>query len=288
MAPASLVAVVVAVIVATPLTVTAAQSTFRVPEKQTGALYTGPPVKLLLVGDSTALTLGIGLGAYEHDYDIEKQDSGILGCGVTEGSEYQLQGVVAPMASQCNGAPGVEQWPQIWRQDIKTFQPNVVMILAGRWEVTNRTYQGQWTNILQPKYADYVRRQLKLAVQVASSKGAKVMLLTAPCYSTGEQPNGQPWPEDSPRRLAEYNSLVRKVGSSEPDTTVVNFGAMACPAGRYQSDLDGVQVRYDGVHFTFDGGKVFEPQLFPIVAQLGREQMSEVAKTPSGSSSSGS
>ena len=96
------------------------------------------------------------------------------------------------------------------------------------------------------------------------------MLLTAPCYNTGEQPNGQPWPEDSPRRLAEYNSLVRQVGSTEPDTTVVNFEAMACPAGRYQSHLDGVQVRYDGVHFTLGGGAVFEPQLFPIVAQLGR------------------
>ena len=102
------------------------------------------------------------------------QNSGILGCGLTEGSEYQLQGVDAPMASACNGAPGDEQWPQIWKQDIKTFQPNVVMILAGRWEVTNRTYQGQWTNILQPEYADYVRRQLELAVRVASSKGAKV------------------------------------------------------------------------------------------------------------------
>jgi peptidoglycan/LPS O-acetylase OafA/YrhL len=278
MAPASVLAVVVAVVAATPLAVTAAQSSFRVPEKQTGALYTGPPVKLLLVGDSTAVTLGIGLGAYKRDYDIEMQNSGILGCGLTEGSEYELQGVVAPMASQCSGARGEEQWPEIWKQDIKTFQPNVVMILAGRWEVTNRTYQGQWTNISEPKYADYVRRQLKLAVRVASSKGAKVILLTAPCYNTGEQPNGQPWPEDSPRRLAEYNSLVRQVGSTEPGTTVVNFEAMACPAGHYQSYLDGVDVRYDGVHFTLGGGEVFEPQLFPLVAQLGREQMPAAAE----------
>jgi peptidoglycan/LPS O-acetylase OafA/YrhL len=286
-APASILAVVVAVVAATPLTVTAAQTSFRVPERQTGALYAGPPVKLLLVGDSTAVTLGIGLGAYKRDYNIEMQNSGILGCGLTEGSEYQLQGVIAPMAGACSGARGEEQWPKIWKGDLNTFQPNVVMILAGRWEVTNRTYQGHWTNILQPGYADYVRRQLKLAVTVASSTGAKVILLTAPCYDTGEQPNGQPWPEDSPRRLAEYNSIVRQVGSVEPGTTVVNFEAMACPAGHYQSYIDGVDARYDGVHFTLGGGEVFEPELFPIVAQLGREQIS-AARTRANSSSGGS
>jgi peptidoglycan/LPS O-acetylase OafA/YrhL len=275
-APASILAVVVVVVAATPLTVTAAQGSFRPPTKQTGPLYSGPPVKLLLLGDSTALTLGIGLGVYKRDYNIEMQNSGVLGCGVTEGSEYELKGVVAPMASACSGAPGEEQWPQIWKEEIKTFVPNVVMILAGRWEVTNRTYQGHWTDILQPSYAAYVLHQLELAVNVASSNGAKVMLLTAPCYDTGEQPNGQPWPEDSPQRLAKYNSIVRQVGSSEPGTTVVNFEALACPAGHYQSQIDGVDVRYDGVHFTFfGGGDVFEPELFPVVAQLGREQMAD-------------
>src|ERR1700722_11562286 len=107
-APASILAVVVVVVAATPLTVTAAQGAFRPPARQVGPLYTGPPVKLLLVGDSTAATLGIGLGAYRHAYNIEMQNSGILGCGVTEGAEYELQGVVAPMASACNGTSGQE------------------------------------------------------------------------------------------------------------------------------------------------------------------------------------
>ena len=272
-APAAVLAIVVAVVAATPLTVTAAQGPFRPPVRQTGPLYVGAPVRLLLVGDSTALTLGLGLLAHQSEYDIDMHNRGILGCGLTEGSEYRLQGVVAPMASACNGAPGVEQWPQLWKQEIDTLQPNVVMILAGRWEVTDRTYQGHWTNILQPRYADYVRRQLDLAVHVASSKGAKVILLTAPCYDTGEQPDGQPWPEDSPERLAKYNSIVRQVGSTEPGTTVVNFEALACPGGHYQSEIDGVDARYDGVHFTLGGGAVFEPELFPVVARLGREQM---------------
>lgn len=272
-APASILAVVVVVFAATPVAVTAAPTTFRPPAKQTGPLYTGPTVKLLVVGDSTAETLAIGLSAYQRDYDIKLQNSGILGCGITDGSEYELQGVVGQMDSHCTGAPGVESWMQVWRHELTTIDPNVVMILAGRWEVANRTYKGQWTNILQPRYAAYVERQLRSAVKLAGSRGAQVMLLTAPCYDTGEQPNGQPWPEDSPQRLAKYNSIVRQVGATEPNTTVVNFEALACPSGHYQTYIDGVDARYDGVHFTLGGGVVFESALFPIVAKLGREQM---------------
>jgi peptidoglycan/LPS O-acetylase OafA/YrhL len=272
-APASILAVVVVVFAATSVSVTAAPTTFRPPVRQTGPLYTGPPVKLLLVGDSTAATLGIGLSAYQRDYDIKMKNSGILGCGVTNGSEYELQGTVGQMESHCSGAPGAESWTQVWRSDLATFHPNVVMILAGRWEVVNRTYRGQWTNITQPRYAAYVERQLRSAVTLAGSRGAQVILLTAPCYDTGEQPDGQPWPEDSPQRLAKYNSVVREVGSTEPNTTVVNFEAMACPAGHYQTYIDGVDDRYDGVHFTLGGGVVFESALFPLVAKLGREQM---------------
>ena len=274
--PIALLAVTGATIAATTSAVSAAPQLLHSPPNHATGIYSGPSVKLLLVGDSIAATMGIGLSAYEGRYDIRLFNEGIIGCGVTEGSEYQLQGVDTPMASQCNGSRQSEQWPQIWAHQIKTLHPNVVMILAGRWEVTNRTYLGRWTNILQPSYAEYVQRQLRYAVQVAGSGGAKVMLLTAPCYSTGEQPDGQPWPEDSPKRLARYNAIVREVAAASTNTTLVNFNTMACPSGQYQTYVDGVDARYDGVHFTIGGGVAFEPELFPTVARLGREEMSEL------------
>jgi hypothetical protein len=231
------------------------------------------PVRVLLLGDSTAYTLDTGLSAYEKAYDVEIRNGAILGCGVTSGKEYQLQGVDSPTNGACNGSRLSEQWPQVWKKAENSFRPNVVMILAGRWEVVNRTYQGHWTNILNPKYAGYVKQQLHRAIHVAGASGARVVLLTAPCYDTGEQPDGQPWPEDMANRLAKYNDIVRQVAKTSKDTSLIDFNVMACPGGHYESRLEGVDARYDGVHFTLAGGIVFESRIFPTIVGLGREQM---------------
>jgi hypothetical protein len=112
------------------------------------------------------------------------------------------------------------------------------------------------------------------AVRVAGAGGAHVVLLTAPCDDSGEQPNGAPWPEDSRARLAVYNGLVRRVAATSPNTSLLNFNAMACPGGHYEEFMDGQQVLLaDGVHFTFDGGNVFAPKIWPLIAKLGRRQM---------------
>jgi peptidoglycan/LPS O-acetylase OafA/YrhL/lysophospholipase L1-like esterase len=233
------------------------------------------PVKALVVGDSTAETLTLGLEEHARNYDVESFDGGILGCGVTSGAQVQEKGVDYPMDSRCSGSPTSSQWPAIWKGDIAKDRPNVVMILAGRWEVSNRTYNGHWTNIENPSYAAYVKRELTDAVQLAGSDGASVVVLTAPCYNTGEQPDGQAWPEDSRTRLAIYNGIVRHVVASTPGSSLLNFNAMACPDGNYEEYMDGQQVRLaDGIHFTFTGGNVFASKIWPAIVKIGRQQMS--------------
>jgi peptidoglycan/LPS O-acetylase OafA/YrhL/lysophospholipase L1-like esterase len=240
----------------------------------------GPKVKVLIVGDSTAFTLTIGLSTHASSYGIASTNGGILGCGITVGTEYQAQGVDYPMVASCSGAPPAKQWYQVWADKVAAIQPNVVMILAGRWEVTTRTYDGKWTNIENPTYAAYVKSQLERAVSVAGAGGAHVVLLTAPCYDTGEQPNGAPWPEDSRARLAIYNDLVRQVAAASPNTSLLNFNAMACPGGHYEEYMDGQQVRLpDGIHFTFTGGNVFASRIWPEIATWGRAEMQQSGGT---------
>jgi peptidoglycan/LPS O-acetylase OafA/YrhL/lysophospholipase L1-like esterase len=271
--PAAVLGTAIALVAATSIPAVAAKPATPTTQARS-TLSSGPPVRALMLGDSTALTLDIGLNGGARGYDIEPFNGGILGCGITSGAEYQEKGVNAPMAVQCRGTPAQTQWPALWRAKIVKDHPNVVMILAGRWEVSNRTYDGHWTNIENPTYAAYVQRELTYAVQVAGSGGATVVLMTAPCYDSGEQPDGQPWPEDSRARLDIYNGIVRHVAATTSGTSLLNFDAMACPGGQYEEYMDGQQVRLaDGIHFTFTGGGVFASRVWPLVVRLGRQQI---------------
>lgn len=238
-----------------------------------------PPVKVLLVGDSVAVTLGWGLSIAAPSYGVDLYDKGILGCGVAMGQPVRMHGRVEGVVSACETVPGAVGWPTKWRRWINKIKPNVVVLLAGRWEVLDRVHDGRWMHLGEPAYDQYIKAQLELAYSVMTSRGAHAVFLTAPCYDSGEQPNGQPWPEDSPARLDEYNKLLREVAAQHrSNATVINLDGLVCPGGKFKFDFHGYPLRTpDGVHFTTTtnppGGELLAPYLLPEIAKLGREQM---------------
>ena len=285
--PAALAATVAVVVVGTSVPAMAA-----VPRNAGIATWppapSGPPVRALVVGDSVALTFGIDMFEHQRQADIVVRDDGLLGCGVALGNEIRLHGQVFPVAGPgpagtgaagtCRTDPGShgELWPAYWTQQIASFRPDVVVLVAGRWETVDRTdLSGRWTNILNPAYAAYVESTLRLAVAVATAHGAHMIIETSPCFDTGEQPDGAPWPEDAPARVDAYNRLVEQVAAQHPATvTVQHLHAMLCPGGRYTPTLDGVPVRQaDGVHLTYlaqpNAGTVLAPKILPLWYRLG-------------------
>ncbi len=269
---------VVSVTVATTLpTEAGAAGTIRV----VGAQYTGPPVRVAIFGDSVAWRLGFAMQASqpENSYDVNVDNSAIVGCGVLRSKSYVAHGVADPVNPACNtGSPAQEQWPSLWKADLAQFDPNVVVVLAGRWELFDRDIGGQWLHIGEPGFDADLMRSLEQAVQVGTSTGALMVLMTSPCFDSGEQANGEPWPEDSPQRLALYNQMVRQVAAEHPsDVQLDDFGAQLCPGGHFTTSFEGVQVRDgDGVHVvpTAAAGQWLDAHLLPDVVAVGRLQMS--------------
>lgn len=291
--PAGVGAVLAAVIAATTGTTALAAGTATPPTVGGTTVTTtsppvtatsGPPVKVLLFGDSVALTLGLGLGEtrVQNAYGYTLSDKGILGCGVVNGPQVEAKGARADTPPACDGSPatpgepeGSLPWQNQWLDSINQVKPNVVVLLAGRWEVVDREYQGGWTNILNPRFAAYVKSQLNAASNLVTSTGAHMVFLTAPCTDEGEQPDGAPWPEDDPARLAVYNKLVREVAAEHPSTdSVVDLHAAACPGDKFSTTVGGRVIRQsDGVHFSVAGGEVLAPELMPEIVAAGRAQM---------------
>jgi peptidoglycan/LPS O-acetylase OafA/YrhL len=274
--------------------------------------YDTTPTRVLLVGDSQALTLGIGLEAAlkadPHRYDgLHLLNEGILGCGVADGTTGEQSGGTFVVGAPCtpdpqsaNCPPGgvfgptqnvpCQAWTAAWTDWVTQLQPNVVVLLAGGGEILDRLYRGRMTDILHPTFAHYVESQLQKAVQIATAHGAVMVLETKPCQSTGEQPNGEPWPQDSTARQDAYNALLRKVAAQHPGQVYVqDLNSYVCPAGHYTEDLDGVPVREsDGSHFAMEpgaGGAYLAPAILPYWVDLGHLQESRTngASIPSGS-----
>jgi peptidoglycan/LPS O-acetylase OafA/YrhL len=273
---AFLTVVCVTVLATVPSTAEAA-GTFRV----VGAQYSGPPVKVAIFGDSVAWRLGFAMLASQPQdtYDVNIDNGAIVGCGLVLSISYRAHGVADTVTPACNSsAPASVQWPAQWRGDLSQFHPNVVMVLAGRWEVEDRLIGGRWLHIGDPAFDAQVKAALEQAVQVGTSTGALMVLMTSPCFASGEQDNGLPWPEDSATRLAEYNALVRQVAAEHPATVQLDdFGALLCPGGSFTSSFDGIQIRDgDGVHIvpTAAAGQWLDAQLLPEVVKIGRLQMS--------------
>jgi peptidoglycan/LPS O-acetylase OafA/YrhL len=268
---------VVAVTVAATLPSTAeAAPTARV----AGAQYSGPPVRVLLFGDSVAWRLGFAMLASQpqNNYDVNIDNGAIVGCGLVRSTEYIAHGVTDTVAPACNTSePRSVQWPAQWEGDLDQFHPNVVVVLAGRWEVEDRLIGGRWLHIGDPAFDADLKASLEQAVQVATSTGALMVLMTSPCFDSGEQDNGQAWPEDSATRLTEYNTMVRQVAAEHPATVELDaFGALLCPGGTFTTSFDGIQIRDgDGVHIvpTAAAGQWLDARVLPTVVRVGRLQM---------------
>ena len=275
--PAAVAGVVTVVVLATGASgAVAAPGPTAPPSPVSSAPPAAGTTTVLMVGDSTATTLGIGLSIDARRYGARVVDEGILGCGVVEVPAVMSGGVPTPVAAACNpSTPADRRWPARWAGWLERYHPAVVAVLAGRWEVSTVDWEGRWTDILDPAFHAYVERQLQRAVDVAASRRAHVVLFTAPCYDSGEQPDGDPWPADQPDRLAAYNGLLRKVVAANAHTaTLVDLDRLVCPGGRYESAIDGVTVRApDGVHFPFEvtlaNPQVADPDTLAQVERFG-------------------
>ena len=236
----------------------------------------GPhPVRFLLVGDSLALTMGLGLvqGSVA-DFGVRVMNKGVLGCDL-DALPSVTSGTVDVPVSDCR------RWPALWARDVATTQPEVAGVLVGRWAIADHLVGagpggtgGTRVSIDQPAWRRHLADQIRHEVDVLSAQGARVVLFTMPYIAPAEEaPDGSPWPENSPARVDAYNALLRQVARERPGTvTVLDLNRVLGPDGRYTRTVDGVTVRWaDGIHISKAGGRWLEGAILPTVARLGLE-----------------
>jgi peptidoglycan/LPS O-acetylase OafA/YrhL len=260
-ASAAMVATVAVIVAGTvvPAVAAAPVGHFRAPPAQS----TPPPARLVVLGDSTAYTLGFALAATA-PAGTTVQNSGLFGCGLVEGT-YASNNPPQPelaMFPACNVAtPVSQQWPALDTKAVADTAPgDIVLFVAGSWEAQDVLRNGQWWNIQQPADRRYIVAQMRKAVEIGTAHGAHFDFTTMPALASGAAFNEAPLPEDSATRRLLYDSLIKKVAAQFPgQVSVIDYGAILSPHGIYTQDRDGVQVRTpDGIHTpAYAPGNVF-------------------------------
>ncbi len=219
---------------------------------------------VLLVGDSLALTVGVGMARYAAAYGLELGGRSHTGCGVATALPLSDHGVVGDPFGNC------QTWPTWWADDIAQLHPQVVGLIIGFWEVQDRMVDGRWQHLGQPGFDAYETAQLERAVALLTSGGARLALFTAPYFQTGEQPDGSRWPQDDPARVDRLNALLAQVAARHPGSVaLIPLHRYLDPGGRFTWTIGGAVVRQgDGVHTTVAGGAYLAPLVLPQLAAL--------------------
>jgi peptidoglycan/LPS O-acetylase OafA/YrhL/lysophospholipase L1-like esterase len=225
-----------------------------------------PPghARVLLVGDSVAFSLGYNARSAVVP-GISSKTGAIIGCGVVRGQQV-VGGTARTPSARC------EDWPNRWAADVRTFDPDVAVIMIGAWEVFDRKVGDRVLAVGTPEWQRYLLDEMETGLGIVGARGAPVVLLTVPCYSEPERQLGQPASErNDPKRVAAVNrALQALVARHTRRLHLIDLGGFLCPGGKDAGTIDGVKMRRDGVHFTPEGARVvwrwLGPQLLDVAA----------------------
>ncbi len=223
------------------------------------------PVRVMIVGDSVAASLGTGMAPVQYRAGIVLSNQGYIGCGIARGGATSFKAYTQPAACLT--------WPQRWKGLVDSFRPDVTLVLLGRWEVLDRVHDGQWMHIGEPPFDAYLKSELELGVNVLTSDGGRVAFLTAPCnnHELADLASPGRLPPDDAQRVARWNQMQASVAAEHPGaTTMVPLADLVCPNGQYVASIAGVPLRIsDGVHFQPLAGRLFvQDELPPLLAWL--------------------
>jgi hypothetical protein len=224
----------------------------------------GTPADVLVVGDSVALDVGMGL----RDSDVEGATLDVdlgakLGCPIARGGEYKFLRDVVRFEDECD-------WATIFPDLLESYDPTVVVLGTGIWEVVDRRLPGddRLRSIGEPTSDRYFLAELLSAIDVLGSRGATVVLLTYPHVESGRGQGFTGLPESDPARIDRLNELILEAASLRPGVaTVVDFGGFV--AAQPGGELDPA-IRSDGVHLTESFIPVVGDWLAPQVDGIAR------------------
>jgi len=283
LAPAALVACVVAVVLSTsgsvvPTTVYAAPAAAVTPKLPpttaspvgasttagagsggTDAIVPDPSVhRVAIVGDSVADSLASGLEHFLTPLGIPLARGAIAGCPVANGFSLDDQGNPFGWSANC-----VKVVPDFQRRLIADQRPDLVVWLS-TWETAERRVGGRWVHFGSPEGDAALVASITDAWARLTAGGAKLVVLVP-------APNGPseygPAAQSGADRIYHLQDLLRQFARAHRDSVrLVELSPIVCPGGfPCPETVGGLRIRPDGGHFTTDSAVMVARRIVPEI-----------------------
>jgi peptidoglycan/LPS O-acetylase OafA/YrhL len=223
------------------------------------------PARVMLVGDSQSWVLASGLDDWEVDRGVHVVPSPGVGCGIGENTPIEYLGI------EQDERPGCSQWRETLPKITAKFRPNVIVIVGGAADLSNRRLAGSntWSHIGQADYDEWMLDQFAAFVDAVHVDDTRILWFSSPDidprYVAG-QTGTPPFDEADPLRTARYNELIEQFASGDSRVEFVDFAAAvrAHPGGQFES-----RMRPDGAHIDL----AHAPELIDWIDRALRDAM---------------
>jgi len=219
--------------------------------------------KVLVAGDSVAFTLTFGGLPRSMRREITLPGVVRLGCGL-------LTGTLLEGNRRGESQEKCSNWPSEYAAGVRKNRPDLALLLIGAWEVIDHSIDGRVYRVGTPAMEALLRNRLDVARRTLTAEGARLVMLTTPCFSPVQRDLGAFGESQraDPKRVRWLNGVWRRYVRDHPNVTLLDLDAHACPDGRYAAKIHGVVMRTDGVHFTEAGARLMWRWLAPELLRI--------------------
>lgn len=230
-----------------------------------------PPLKVMVVGDSFAESIIFGLQEWGLlSGQAAVMNKTIVGCPFGRGGRNRGISIERKPSREC------EERDDNLAAAITEFDPDVVFLAGGLWDITARRPPGfdRWTHIGDEAYDWYLAGEISHLIDVTASGGAKVVWANSPHWNPVPGSvifmGRPPYVEAEHERVDRFNEVLASVVDPRPEAEVLDLaGWMNTQPG---GELDP-SLRFDGVHFT-------EESTDRLAAWLGPVLLGVAGRTP--------
>jgi hypothetical protein len=228
-----------------------------------------PVTRMMMVGDSVAITLGRGLERWGPAHGVQVLNDGRLYCGIV-----RVGRLAASLGHTSNAA--CTDWSTRWGTTLASFRPQVVVVLTTIWDTSPRqldAWGSRYVTIFDPRLDALITGEWREAAATLRAYGARVVWLTPPCANTQLA-------SDALHYAAVH--LVEPLARTGAFSSI-DLASYVCPGGRFSNTIDGTSnARPDGLHFSDPGADAVARWLGPQLAGTQTHDTTVAAGTAAG------